>query len=69
MYKVEMKRFQLTAKYGYDVICNFFCDFARGKSKIPPESCYSETEELETRVHCRIAEDALANYYGIKIID
>lgn len=69
MNKVEMKRTQLSEKFGIDTICNLFCMFARGRRKIPPEACYDPRRDMEIRAHCREAENALAAHHNIKLID
>jgi hypothetical protein len=69
MNKVEMKRTQLSEKFGLYTTCDFFCMFARGRRKIPPEACYGPRRDREIRAHCREAENALAAHYNIKLID
>ena len=63
MNKVEMKRTQLSEKFGIDTICNLFCMF------IPSEACYDPRRDMEIRAHCREAENALAAHHNIKLID
>ena len=53
MNKVEMKRTQLSEKFGLYTTCDFFCMFARGRRKIPPEACYGPRRDREIRAHCR----------------
>ena len=67
MSKVEMKRTQLSEKFGLYTTCDFFCMFAR--RKIPPEACYDPSRDIEIRAHCREAENALAVHHNIKLID
>lgn len=69
MNKVEMTRAQLSEKFGLYATCDFFCMFARCRRKIPPEACYDSRRDIEIRAHCREAENALAAYYNIKLID
>lgn len=69
MDKVEMKRSQIRDKFGFHVLCNFFCVFARGRKR---RECnfQDETETLRiVRAHCREAENALAVHHNIKLID
>lgn len=44
MNKVEMKRTQLSEKFGIDTICNLFCMFARGRRKIPQKLAMTQEE-------------------------
>lgn len=69
MNKVEMKRTQLSEKFGLYTTCDFFCMFARGRRKIPPEACMTHSRDIEVRAHCREAENALTAHYNIKLID
>lgn len=69
MNKVEMKRTQLSEKFGLYITCDFFCTFVRGRRKVPPEACYDPSRDIEIRAHCREAENALAAYFNIKLID
>lgn len=39
------------------------------KEKIPPKTCYDPNKDIETRTHCKEAENALAAYHNIKLID
>lgn len=69
MNKVEMKRTQLSEKFGLYTTCDFFCMFARGRRKNSPEACYDPSRDIEVRAHCREAENALAAHHNIKLID
>lgn len=69
MNEVKMKRSQLYEKFGLYATCDFFCMFARGRRKIPPKACYDSNKDIEIRIHCKEAENALAAYYNIKLID
>lgn len=69
MSKVEIKRLQLSEKFGLYTTCDFFCMFARGRRKIPPKACYDPRRDIEIRAHFREAENALAAHYNIKLID
>lgn len=46
MSKVEMKRTQLSEKFCLYTTCVFFCMFARGRRKIPPEACYDPSRDI-----------------------
>lgn len=69
MNKVKMKRSQLYKEFGPYATCDFFCMFARGRRKIPPEACYDPSRDVEINAHCREAENALAAHHNIKLID